>query len=322
MYLTIKDGIELRIARYGDDSDHYQVKNMKGSVFEIEKRLYDALNSARLNRRLILADEDKGLIPFLKKNGIIETSRFVKAEDSFFNCLILFPFSDAKKGWVSLCRKLNTMLPAASLLVLLIGSLTMFFRKEEIGSDFEILLYLFMFFFSLLFHELGHILACRDYGFKLYDMGIVFIGYFPMGLYVSCEKRKDAEKVERIQLALAGVEMNVLLAGILLLAAFFFRRLSGTLCALADINFYLVFVNLIPALGLDGNSALSAWCGVENISIEALLCLLSRKKRWKLFHSGFMGYFALAVISAVLLSNIAFWVMNIYYLIKTIGIFL
>jgi hypothetical protein len=91
---------------------------------------------------------------------------------------------------------------------------------------------------------------------------------------------------------------------------------------LADINFYLVFVNLIPALGLDGNSALSAWCGVENISIEALLCLLSRKKRWKLFHSGFMGYFALAVISAVLLSNIAFWVMNIYYLIKTIGIFL
>ena len=88
----------------------------------------------------------------------------------------------------------------------------------DTGYYFSWWLYYGLLVCSLALHEVGHLVAGLAYGYKISDTGILLLGIIPIGAYVAHEDKKDASRSEKVQFALAGVEMNLLIAGICLLS--------------------------------------------------------------------------------------------------------
>ena len=149
-------------------------------------------------------------------------------------------------------KAINANLPALSILTLAIGIYVTASEGEESGYNFSWWLYYGLIALSIAFHELGHIVAGLAYGYKISDTGILFFSIIPLGAYVAHEDKKDATKAEKIQFALVGVEVNLLLAGICLLLAMQSYHWSLTMLSVANANVVLASVNLFPASGLDG----------------------------------------------------------------------
>ena len=69
--------------------------------------------------------------------------------------------------------------------------------------------------FGLLFHELGHAAASLVYGGRFFEMGIM-LHYFLPGAYVMLSYENVKNRMKRAQISAAGIESNMLLAGICL----------------------------------------------------------------------------------------------------------
>lgn len=64
-------------------------------------------------------------------------------------------------------------------------------------------------------HELSHIAACLSYGGRFYELGIMTYCFFP-GAYVMITFDNVKKRMKRVQISAAGIESNVLLAGVCL----------------------------------------------------------------------------------------------------------
>lgn len=106
-----------------------------------------------------------------------------------------------------------------------------------------------------------------------------------------------------MQFALAGVGVNLLVAGICLLLAMQYYQWSLTLFSVANANIILASINLLPASVLDGESALSAVFGVNSIS-EASKMSFKQKSRQKLLHSEFSGHVCYCVFTFTMISKV------------------
>lgn len=127
----------------------------------------------------------------------------------------------------------------------------------DIGHQFSWWLYYDLVVSSLALHEVGHLVTGIAYGYKISDTGILLLGIISIGAYVAHEDKKDALRFEKVQFALAGVEMNLLIEDICLLMAMQYHSVSLVLVSVANINVVLAGINSLPASGLDGESALS-----------------------------------------------------------------
>lgn len=127
--------------------------------------------------------------------------------------------------------------------------------------------------------------------------------------YVAHEDMEDATKAEKIQFALAGVEVNLLMAGICLILAMQSYQWSRTMFSVANVNVILAGVNLLPASGLDGESALSAACGINSISEVARKWLTNKKCRKKLLRAGLPGYACFCFFSVTMISKVILWLL-------------
>ena len=206
-----------------------------------------------------------------------------------------------------LFRAINAALPAVSILIFVIGIYVMASKGEGSVYNFSWWLYYGLIALSLAFHELGHLIAGLAYGYKVSDTGILLLGIIPLGAYVAHEDKKDAMKTEKIQFALAGIEVNLLIAGICLLLATQSYQWSLTLLSVANVNVVLAGVNLLPTSGLDGESALSAACGINSISEVSKRWLTNKKLLQKLFRAGLPGYACFCVFSITLISKVLLW---------------
>ena len=108
---------------------------------------------------------------------------------------------------------------------------------------------------------------------------------------------------------MAGVEVNLLIAGICLLLAMQSYQLSLTMLSVANVNVILAGVNLLPASGLDGESALSAACGIDSIGEVAREWLTNKKRRQKLLRAGLPGYACFCVFSITMISKVILWLL-------------
>lgn len=179
----------------------------------------------------------------------------------------------------------------------------------ESGDSFSWWLYYALIVLSLALHELGHLVAGVAYGYKISDTGILLLGIIPFGAYVAHEDMEDATKAEKIQFALAGVEVNLLMAGICLILAMQSYQWSRTMFSVANVNVILAGVNLLPASGLDGESALSAACGINSISEVARKWLTNKKRRQKLLRAGLPGYACFCFFSVTMISKVILWLL-------------
>ena len=307
MHPVVCDGVVLRTYRDKDEANiHYIVNNCDGDIFEISSQLFEALWKADGTCPLDLPDKGRRLIPKLKKHRIIRTSRFVKGP-GLINRFILFPIRSKRNRCRPLFKVIHSVLPVIAMILFLTGALLTNTSKTETENGFNWWLYYGLALASIALHEAGHLTAGLAYGYEMSDTGILLLGILPIGAYVATREKKNASKAEQIQFALAGIVINLMLAGICLIAAQMFHPLSFTLTTVANVNVLLAGINLLPTSGLDGEAALSAVFDVSSISKTAVNWLESGKRRSVLFHSGLPGYACLCVFCITLLSKLALW---------------
>lgn len=309
MYPVLKEGVSIGTFQYeGSDATHYFIENADGEEFEISRRLWDALLKADGTRPLDLPDNGRRILPKLKRHGLVRTSRFVQ-DNGLFNRFILFPIGNRLQAGRLVFKALNAALPAVSILAFAISVYVTASEGAESGDSFSWWLYYALIVLSLALHELGHLVAGVAYGYKISDTGILLLGIIPFGAYVAHEDKKDATKAEKIQFALAGVEVNLLMAGICLILAMQSYQWSRTMFSVANVNVILAGVNLLPASGLDGESSLSAMCGVDSISEVARKWLTNKKCRKKLLRAGLPGYACFCFFSVTMISKVILWLL-------------
>ena len=129
---------------------------------------------------------------------------------------------------------------------------------------------------------------------------------------MECREKKDPVRKEVIQYSLAGVEVNLLIASLCMLAATAYYPLSLTLISAANMNVLLVGANLLPAYGLDGESALSALCGARSVTASAMDWMFPKERRRELLRQGAAGWICYIIFAVTLLSNILFLLLFIY----------
>lgn len=307
MYPMLKQGVSMGTFSYeGSDDEHYFIENADGDEFEISSRIYNALLKADGTKPLDLPGRGRSILPSLKKNGLVQTSRFVN--DGILNRFILKKFGKFSRSAIRTCKMLNKLLPFAAVLFFAIGIVLMLNVKRRVSFGFDFPFHLILVYASIALHELGHLTAGVAYGYTITDAGILLLWRIPIGGYVAHDENTRVADLQRLQISLAGVEMNILLAGILLIASVVSRRLSLTFASTANVNVILAIVNgLIPSFGLDGESALSALLGVRSIYELSRKWIKVKDKRRKLLKAGFPGVLCFGFFSIVYLSKVLVW---------------
>ena len=306
MYPVLKEGTTMGTFRYRDSADeHCYIENEDGEEFEISPTVWKALWKADGTRPLDLPGGGREMIPLLKELGLVRTSRFVR-EDGVFNRFVLFPVRNGEHRRYAPARAVNAILPAASVLLFALGIILAVPGRIVTGGSLDPWLYGGMLAASIALHEAGHLAAGRAYGYRINDTGLLLAGIVPIGAYVSYEEKDTASRKEKIQFSLAGIEMNLLLAGLCLITARLCSSVALTMLLTAAVNTILAGLNILPISGLDGESALSALLEVESISEIARRCLTDRRCRREMFRSGPAGFgcaclFALIVMTKPLL---------------------
>ena len=308
MFPMLADGVSYGTYRDKEfNSIRYFIANATGDEYDIDYRLLFSLLNADGTKPLML--HDQRIIPFLKKARLIQTSRFVRGE-GLMNRFILFPVGGNANKLRSMCMVINNYLPVVSIGVFLISILKLVFGEHYTSYDFNLSLYYILFITSIALHELGHMIAGIACGHRICDVGILLLGILPLGAYVACIENKKSSRNNRTQFYLAGVEMSLLLAGILIILSILTG--SFTLMTNANISVFLTILNLLPVTGLDGEAALSCMCGVESISAFANKWIFNKKLRSRLFHSGLAGYECLCIFTVVVISKIIFGIYIVF----------
>ena len=327
MYPMLREDVSLSKTKDQNSGKiRYFVKNGIEDRFEISPRLYHALLNADGTKPLALPD-DKGkrIIPRLKRDRLVHTSRLVHLGGPLFG-FILFPIGNNVRKIRGLFKLLNFALPIASLLFFIAGLSVKLFGNTCVvyheNTHLIIWLYYVICWFSIFLHEIGHMNAGIAYGYKVCSVGLLFIGILPMGAYVSCNEtmsyKKNFSSKEKIQFYLSGIESNIMMAGILLLASFVLESyLSETLVMCANVNILLAILNSMPAMGLDGEKALSAFLGIDSVFFASLEWLLDKHRRKSLLKHGIIGYACSAFFGSILVIQIVvvLYILSNYFLL-------
>ena len=144
---------------------------------------------------------------------------------------------------------------------LAVGGLVAFFAVERSGdfalgtrsAPIESLILLGLDFVLTFFHELGHAATIVHYGRRVKSAG--FMIYFGSpAFFVESSDALMLDRRQRIVQSFAGPFSELLLAGVasLVLVAFRDSNIAGLLYKFALINYFVIFLNLIPLLELDG----------------------------------------------------------------------
>lgn len=139
-------------------------------------------------------------------------------------------------------------------------------------------------FLGTILHESAHAFSClSDENGRVFEAGVMLNGMF-LGAYVLIDESEIKSNTKRAQINLAGVEMNLLLAGVLMILATFGNFLGPWKVALlfaALQNVFLVLMNLAFTEGLDGEHALSSLFGgfVVDAAKANLSVLFDRQRR-------------------------------------------
>lgn len=292
MYPILQSGVKFALCSSEGKEPVYIAQNANGEEYEIDKRMYKLLINADGRRPLDLSGKEKKLIPVLAKYGLLQISRLQQYSGGLALFTVL-PIGTVSEKNTKMCRLINFVLMKASAVVLTVGGclrlLATFLGRPFDTGIVNLWVYYFGFIASIALHEGGHIVAGVSNGYRIRDAGILLFFFLPIGAYVQCDdEKKGASKAETIQYALAGVEFNMLIAGICLLASLF-KSISMIMLLLAQLNIILAVSNMIPRDGLDGEKALSAMFE-HSIGDLARKYLKSKKRRRKLLSSGPAGY--------------------------------
>lgn len=178
-------------------------------------------------------------------------------------------------------------------------------------------------------HELAHAMAALSYGGCWFEAGIMWGGLLP-GAYVLVDDSNIKNILKRVQINLAGIEMNLLLSGILLMLISYSFHYS-LLYEWKDAMFYAVIQNVVQAFlnlsfieGLDGECAISLLLGKDSVVKNAkknILCIFEKKLRKRFFRKrGINGMADICVSVVVLISQLLLPLLVLFGISILIGV--
>lgn len=116
---------------------------------------------------------------------------------------------------------------------------------------------------GMVLHEIAHAIACLSYGGKLFEAGVMIRGILP-GAYVLIDDYGIDSRSKKAQINMAGIEMNLLIAGIMMIMMV---KVEVTSCLfrykiamyyIVIQNIFGAFLNISLVEGLDGEHTISS----------------------------------------------------------------
>ena len=318
MYPMLCDGVKFRTGWDGR-SELFFVQNDDGDEFMVSGQVYKALRHCDGTKPLRLPDHGENLLPELKRYGLVRTSRLVKG--GLFNRFILFPVGHRAKKWRPLCKIINSELTSICFVIIMIAIFMITSGRVWFDmDDFNIWVYWGLIFLSMMLHEFGHMIAGIAYGYRIDEVGLLFLTIIPIGAYVAYDEKADTVKNEELQFTMAGIEVNAILAGLSVIGAAACEPMSGAFFYTALGNILLIIGNLIPReiIKVDGTVALNTLFEVDSIFNLARKCIRSRKRRRQLLRCGLSGAAGLVLSVFVLITRYFYYMLiigvNVYAL--------
>lgn len=169
-------------------------------------------------------------------------------------------------------------------------------------------------------HELSHIAACLSYGGRFYELGIMTYCFFP-GAYVMITFDNVKKRMKRVQISAAGIESNVLLAGVCLCLL-----KTGWINTTALL--YGAFINVLLAVGncsligdLDGMGICEELLG-KGFLKKAILLLKDSRGRARLRKRGINGEITIIACYLIVIMQISLPIFILINLVDFLNIFI
>lgn len=168
---------------------------------------------------------------------------------------------------------------------------------------------------SILLHELGHAIAMRLTGLKVFKVGFKLFLLIPF-FYVDTNTAWSRNRADRIKISSGGIIMNAFIVGLTFLASMFVQNelILATLFTFAYLNLSLIFINLVPFIELDGYYILIDTIKVPNLIQE------SRKMVYKIFTGGRLNgaEFYMAIFGLLYFPTVGLFLFLTYRSISTL----
>ena len=193
---------------------------------------------------------------------------------------------------------LNTLLMISFLPVFLLSVNQLILNIGNIGFDYWIGGFIFGIVSGTFLHEMGHLWACLGYGGQAFEVGLLFMFFLP-GAYVLIKDDRIKKRMRRVQVSAAGVEMNILLAGILILFASKNSSLSGFFLGAAIQNLLMALTNMTFVNGFNRMVKIGELMGDKALYFKAKNVLKNHEYRKHLEKQGLKGQ-AIIVVSYIL----------------------
>ena len=162
---------------------------------------------------------------------------------------------------------LNFLLLMSFVPVFVVGCISLLNSYDDIGYEHIFLGLVGGTLIGTMFHELAHATACLSFSGRWLELGWMWSGLFP-GAYVMIDDYHVKGRLKKLQIHLAGVEMNFLVAGICFMLAASISVNNGLLADYSGMFFYAGYQNIFLGLlnlcfynGLDGEHAIATLLG-------------------------------------------------------------
>lgn len=261
-------------------------------------------------------EEVHNLLVILEQNGLLRHDGFlVKSFGTVYRTLWIPKITPSLRAAAFLC---NLLLRLLWIPLLLTGVLAGWLRFPEFSGGYVLAGYFGGFLAGLVLHEFGHAFACLSSGGRLFEMGVMVRSFLP-GAYVLIDTRGVKSCMKRVQIFAAGIQMNLLLAGLSLLLGAVFPGAGDALFGSAVANIIVALMNLILLDGFDGMAILSELLGIDDPVSDARRVLCSGRLRQRLRKRGLSGTATIALGLVIALLQIALPLLYLVSILEVIG---
>lgn len=273
---------------------------MDGEIASYIKSLDGKTHPYRIKTDLT-REEIQSNLRYLYKEGLISRSKI-----KFNGISVQRPLWKPKSinGLKAAGRVLNLALMLLFIPVFVYGAIAVYNAGWGMGVDHIWWGFVLGLIAGVTVHELGHAFVAFAYGATVCEMGVMLMYFVLPCAYVFADSRELKNRMRRIQIKAAGVEANLLLAGVFFVLSAFFRSLGGMFLIAGINNVFLCILNLSLVAGFDGGAIFAELFGSESFLLDAIEAVFNRSVREKLKKRKATGYATLVMCYLLTLSQL------------------
>lgn len=275
------------------DNKTYLVKNLlDDSEYEMDSyyvwfaRQLDGITDPYTIDNELSEDEVYDVLEELDDYDVIRNKRFLSK--NVFNMLVTLWKPKSTKTLRLIAVLINSVILISFIPLIIIAIWRFLNSPFDINLDYYFSGLLFGVVIGMVLHETAHFVACLGYGGSVFEIGVM-LRYFIPGAYVLMDVKSIKNKMHRVQVFAAGVEMNLILSSIFLILALEINSMSGFFYGAFVCNVMFAFVNLTFAEGLDGMTIIGEFLGIDDLPEKAKEIVKNKRKRKALTSKGVTG---------------------------------